>query len=176
MTSDEPFEWSRTIANGFERCVWCGIVFGAEDRDDDIRGKEHPPGIGGGLNHTYGPVRDRSGQQYESVGASEPGSYLMHVDCYLEYHAEVASEENESLHEYATDGGVVDGDLESGESLGGYTDIRELHPKYTRVGCMYCDVEMWVHVSFAYVHDEGICDDCGEIEPEAFVDPAEVRV
>jgi len=101
------FEWSRTIANGFERCVWCGIVFGAEDRDDDIRGEEHAPGIGGGLNYTHGPVRDRSGEQYESVGESPPGSYLMHVNCYLEYHAEVASETDRSLHEYATDGGTV---------------------------------------------------------------------
>jgi len=101
----ERFEYTRSIENGFERCVWCGIVFGAEDRDDDIRGEEYPPGIGGGLNYTYGPVRDRAGQQYESVGASEPGSYLMHVDCYFEYRPEVASEKNESLHEYAAENG-----------------------------------------------------------------------
>jgi len=96
----DRFEWSRTISNGFERCVWCGIVFGAEDRSDDIRGEGSTPGIGGGVNHTYGPVRDRSGAEYGCVGNSPPGSYLMHTDCYIEYHAEIASEENESLHEY----------------------------------------------------------------------------
>jgi hypothetical protein len=99
MVSDD-FEWPRTISNGFERCVWCGIVFGAEDRDDDIRREETPPGIGGGVNYTHGPVRDRSGTEYASVGASPPGSYLMHTDCYIEYHAEVASEQNRSLHEF----------------------------------------------------------------------------
>lgn len=98
--SEPEFDYTRTIANGFDRCVWCGIVFGAEDRDDDIRGEEHAPGIGGGLNYTYGPVRDRSGREFECVGASEPGCYLMHTDCYIEYHAEVASEQNRSLVEF----------------------------------------------------------------------------
>ena len=101
----DRFEYSRTIENGFQRCVWCGIVFGAEDRDDHIRGVMGVPGIGGGVNYTHGPVRDRSGTEYECVGDSPPGAYLMHGDCYLEYHAEVASEVNESLHEYAPDGG-----------------------------------------------------------------------
>lgn len=101
MSDGDGFDWSRTTSNGFERCVWCGIVFGAEDRDGDIRGEEKSPGIGGGVNYTYGPVRDRSGRQYETVGASSPGSYLMHIDCYLEHHADVASEQNRSLHEYA---------------------------------------------------------------------------
>ena len=101
MSDTELFDWSRMTSNGFERCVWCGIVFGAEDRDDDIRGENESPGISGGINYTFGPVRGRSGTEYASVGSSPPGSFLMHTDCYIEYHAEVASEQNRSLHEYA---------------------------------------------------------------------------
>jgi hypothetical protein len=100
----EQFEYSRTIRNGFNRCVRCGIVFGAENRDGDIRGEERSLGISSGVNYTYGPVRDRAGNQYENVGDSEPGAYLMHSDCYQEYHAELKAEENESLQEYVADG------------------------------------------------------------------------
>ena len=110
MTDTDRFEWSRSIDNGFSRCVRCGIVFGAEDRPetDDKRGENRPPGIGGGVNYTFGPVRDRSGRRYDCVGNSDPGSYLMHEDCYLEYHAEIASEENRSLHEFADPSGGGD--------------------------------------------------------------------
>jgi hypothetical protein len=97
----DTFEWDRTMDNGFERCVWCGIVFGAEGRDDDIRGEDHGPGIDGGLNYTYGPVMDKHGTEHEHVGASEPGSYLMHPDCYREYHAEKAAERNHAIDDYA---------------------------------------------------------------------------
>lgn len=146
----DQLDYSRSIENGFERCVWCGIIFGAEDRDDDIRGEEHPPGIGGGVNHTYGPVRDRAGQQYESVGASDPGSYLMHVGCYLEYHAEVASETNESLYEYAPDGGQPAGGTHQQGIIG------------TCVDCAGQMVEVWRSL-FAGRGNLGLeCQDCGE--------------
>jgi len=94
------FEWDRALDNGFERCVRCGIVFGAEDRNDDIRGKEHGPGIGMGINYTYGPVKNKNGNEYDHVEASPPGSYLMHPDCYREYHAELAAERNKGLDEF----------------------------------------------------------------------------
>ena len=103
-TDPEQFEYSRTIRNGFDRCVRCGIIFGAENRDGDIRGEEQSPGVGSGVNYTYGPVRDRAGNQYENVGDSEPGTYLMHDDCYQEYHAELKAKENESLQEYVPNG------------------------------------------------------------------------
>jgi len=95
------FEWCRSTDNGFARCVWCGIVFGAEDRNDDIRGEEHGPGIGGGVNYTYGPVVTKGGAEYEYVGDSPPSGYLMHRECYKEYHAGKASEENKNLGDFA---------------------------------------------------------------------------
>lgn len=105
MSESYDFKYSRTIDNGFERCVRCGIVFGAECRTDDIRGEEHPPGIGGGVNQTYGPVCDPSGTSYESVCESEPGTYLMHVDCYVDWVMEIESDETKSFDDYKLDSG-----------------------------------------------------------------------
>lgn len=101
----DRFEWDRMAAGGFVRCVWCGIVFGAEGRDDDIRGLEHPPGIGGGVNATYGPVKDRAGREYEHVIDSEPGAYLLHPSCYKGYRAERAGENNAPLTQFMPGGG-----------------------------------------------------------------------
>jgi len=97
----EQFDWNRTIDNGFERCVWCGIVFGADDRNDDIRGEDGPPGIGGGVVYNHGPVQDKAGRTYDHVGASEPGSYLFHPSCHDEYVAEQRAEQNHGLTEWS---------------------------------------------------------------------------
>lgn len=80
------FNYNNPTESGWDRCVWCGVIFGSGDET------EEPPGISGGLNHTYGPVYDTDGAKYGFVGDTEPGSDIMHKKCYMEYRGEDSKE------------------------------------------------------------------------------------
>ena len=41
-----------------------------------------------------------------------------------------------------------------------YTDIREMHPEWTKIPCRVCGEKFFVQKSFAYNHDDWYCDEC----------------
>lgn len=58
-----------TPGTALEQCVYCGDNF-AESTES---------------NYNFGPVYDPNGNEYEYVGASEPGTKLLHRRCYLKH-------------------------------------------------------------------------------------------
>jgi hypothetical protein len=82
-----------TLDNGFECCCYCWEVFGGEGRGVN-------PGIGGGINYTYGPVvHAETAREYEYIGASPAGTPLAHPDCYKEW-AETTNDTDATLSEF----------------------------------------------------------------------------
>lgn len=98
MTDEETepkYEYHPVTEGAFIRCVRCGTIFGAEERDDDS--------IGFGVNATYGPVRDAdTGTEYEAVVAIPDDSYPAHPECYRELDTERKSASNHALDEFTT--------------------------------------------------------------------------
>lgn len=80
-------------------CSYCWQVFGDE-------GGGLPPGIGMGVNALYGEVWHAvTGDEYECVADSAPGTPLAHPDCYKRW-AESVNDTDATLWDFVGDDGA----------------------------------------------------------------------
>lgn len=87
-----------TTDGGFECCVYCWRVFGADELGDT----PNQPGIGMGINYTEGDYCNaETGHEYETVMDSEAGTPLAHPECYKEWKAATRPDDEADLTEWS---------------------------------------------------------------------------